>query len=187
MLSSGVPSRGSEWPFRSGWPRSLESLGWLEWLGWQKWLAWHGGFGAMSALSILLTVQLITTLFLVGLIWTIQVISYPLFGAVPAEGASHYHAEHMRRITPLVMPPMFLELACAGLLLFLDPGILSFLGAALLLVVWVSTALLQVPAHGKLSRDFDPIVVDHLVRSNWIRTIAWTVRGGVVVVMFLVG
>jgi hypothetical protein len=135
-------------------------------------------------LTLLLGVQVVTTLFLVGLIWTIQSVSYPLFALVPASGAAAYHAEHMRRITPLVAPPMFLEVLCAGLLLLVYPGFLPWLGVLLLLIIWLSTALLQVPAHGELAERFDPLVAHRLVQSNWLRTIAWTVRGVVAVAMF---
>ena len=136
-------------------------------------------------LNLVLGIQLVTTLFLVGLIWTIQIVSYPLFAHVPGSGAESYHAEHVRRITALVMLPMLLELSCAGLLLLMDPGILSWTGAGLVLVIWLSTGLLQVPAHGKLSGEFDPAIVSQLVRTNWIRTIAWTVRAAVVLAMFV--
>ena len=136
-------------------------------------------------LAGLLWIQLITTIFLVGMIWTIQVVSYPLFVLVPASGAKQYHAEHVRRITPLVAPPMLVEVLCTGMLLLVDSGPLRWFGAALLAIVWLSTALWQVPAHGQLAENFNPAIARGLVRSNWLRTIAWTVRGAVVVAMFL--
>lgn len=48
----------------------------------------------------------------------------------------------------------------------------------LLLVVWGSTGLLQVPAHDALFVGFSPAVHRRLVNSNWLRTIAWTARAG---------
>ena len=53
----------------------------------------------------------------------------------------------------------------------------AWFGAGLLLVIWVSTALLQVPLHRKLSAGFDARRVQLLIGSNWIRTVAWSVRG----------
>ena len=91
----------------------------------------------------------------------------------------------MRRITPLVAPPMLVEVLCTGMLLLVDSGPLRWFGAALLAIVWLSTALWQVPAHGQLAENFNPAIARGLVRSNWLRTIAWTVRGAVVVAMFL--
>jgi hypothetical protein len=44
---------------------------------------------------------------------------------------------------------------------------------------------LQVPAHEGLSQRFDPDLTRRLVRTNWIRTIGWTARGVLAVVMVL--
>jgi hypothetical protein len=53
----------------------------------------------------------------------------------------------------------------------------------LVAVIWLSTALLQVPAHGRLSAGFDAETGGFLVATNWIRTIAWSLRSAVVVWM----
>ncbi|MEN9504491.1 MAG: hypothetical protein RI958_417, partial [Actinomycetota bacterium] len=46
-----------------------------------------------------------------------------------------------------------------------------------------STVFLQVPQHAELARARDPRREQRLVRSNWIRTAAWTARGAAVLVM----
>ena len=48
---------------------------------------------------------------------------------------------------------------------------------ALLAVIWLSTALLQVPCHNVLSLGFNSVVHQRLLRTNWIRTAAWSLRG----------
>jgi hypothetical protein len=81
----------------------------------------------------------------------------------------------------LVIPAMVVELITALLLLWRQPeGLLPFyawLNAALLAVIWVSTFALQGPYHNLLIKKFDPAVWRSLVRTNWIRTVTWTVRG----------
>ncbi|MEM9293046.1 MAG: hypothetical protein AAGD01_15300 [Acidobacteriota bacterium] len=123
-----------------------------------------------------------STLFLVGLIWTIQVVHYPLFGSVGAAGFAEYERLHAMRITTIVAPAMLLELITAGLLLVARPPFLPraavLAGIALLAVIWLSTALIQIPLHGRLAAGFDPAVHASLVASNWIRTVAWSLRGG---------
>jgi len=132
---------------------------------------------------IILCIHAASTLFMMGLIWVIQVIHYPLFASVGPENFAAYHASHMRLTTWVVGPPMLLELGATALLLIARPaGIpawLVWLGAGLLAVVWASTALLQVPAHTVLSQGLDPDVVKRLVNGNWIRTAGWTARAGV--------
>jgi hypothetical protein len=48
--------------------------------------------------------------------------------------------------------------------------------AGLLLAVWGSTFLLQVPCHERLSAGWDEAVHARLVATNWIRTAGWTLR-----------
>ncbi|MEM9556226.1 MAG: hypothetical protein AAGC60_18355 [Acidobacteriota bacterium] len=126
-----------------------------------------------------------TTFLLVGLIWTVQVVQYPLFAQVGADQFVSYHAGHSARISLLVVPLMLVELVTACLLLVRRPAELSagalWLGLALLSVVWLSTFALQVPRHGILGGGFDAAAHRTLVATNWLRTAAWSGRGLVVV------
>lgn len=117
------------------------------------------------------------TLPLVGLIWTIQLLHYPMFLRLDREQFCAHCAWHARTITPLVGPLMLGELICSLLLLRHHPGLLSGTGAALTLTIWLSTACWQSPLHGRLARGRDVQVIAQLIRSNWLRTVAWTLRG----------
>ena len=82
--------------------------------------------------------------------------------------------------TNVPLAQLFIPLAVVPLIL---PGVLegrmlsaAWLGLALLLVVWVATALASVPMHARLEQDFDPAAHAWLVRGNWIRTAAWSAR-----------
>ena len=55
-----------------------------------------------------------------------------------------------------------------------------WLGVGLIAFIWASTFLLQVPAHNRLGSGFDESSWRMLVRSNWLRTMAWTARAGLV-------
>ena len=120
------------------------------------------------------------TLFMCGLIWFVQVAHYPLFSRVGEDGYGEYQQQHMRRTTWVVGPPMLIETAAALALWLLPPrmgpGWLHHLNVALLAVSWASTVFLQVPCHDRLARGFDAVVHARLVRSNWLRTLAWTAR-----------
>lgn len=135
----------------------------------------------------LLLTHAAVTFFLVGLIWTIQVVHYPLFAKVGLENVVAYQADHQWRITVIVLPTMLLELATAGLLVIMRPepipAWLAWLGAFLVVVVWASTFFLQVPQHSILDRGFDQTAHALLVSTNWVRTLAWTARGAVVLSM----
>lgn len=139
----------------------------------------------------LLWSHLAATWALVGLIWTIQVLQYPIFAKVGESAFGGYHAAHSARITVIVLPLMLWELASAVLLVSAVAAPIStsiplsarWLGLALVAVIWISTFALQVPQHNLLSSGFDAVAHQRLVASNWIRTVAWTLRGGLVLWM----
>lgn len=131
--------------------------------------------------TLVIWAHLAATLYLTGLIWVIQVLHYPLMDRVPGDGFVAFHTEHARRISVLVVVPMVVELTTAIALLVIRPqGVsvaLLIAGAVLVGVVWLSTFGLQIPLHRRLSQGFNPAAHRALLRSNWIRTVAWTLRG----------
>jgi hypothetical protein len=140
------------------------------------------------AIHTLLLIQTASTFSMCGLIWFVQIVHYPLFERVGAAGFADYEAMHATRTGWVVGPLMVAELITAILLLLpsLRPATISTaaagLGAGLVGVIWISTALIQVPLHDLLSRGYDPAAAARLVSTNWIRTIAWTARGVLVLV-----
>lgn len=131
--------------------------------------------------TLALVGQVVTTLPLVGLIWLIQVVAYPLFAQVGSVDFPAYHKAHSRLITYVVAPLMLGELACATLWIFepLDvaPPLVVWAGALLAAATWAVTMLVSAPQHTRLARGFDIHAHRVLVTTNWIRTALWTVRG----------
>jgi hypothetical protein len=132
---------------------------------------------------------LAATWFMVGLIWVIQVVHYPLFNSVGSTSLLHYERRHTTRMAQLLLVPATLEVALAlWLVVAQPPGVTlwaAWAAGALLAAAWVLTLLVQVPLHRRLSDAADPSVVARLVRSNWMRTGLWTARGALAAV-FLV-
>ena len=129
----------------------------------------------------ILLINLASTIFLTGLIWLVQIIQYPGFAFVETEKFRAFHASYTFWITPIVAPAMLLELLTSALLLFYSPenidSKLIWLGLVLTIIVWASTFFIQVPLHEKLALGFDAEAHSALVNTNWIRTIAWSLRG----------
>jgi hypothetical protein len=130
---------------------------------------------------LLLLAHAAATLFMVGVIWFVQVVHYPLFARVGTPDFSAYSLRHTRLTGLLVGPPMLLEAATAvALVVWTPPGSsVSLVWTGLLLVagIWLSTAVLQSPRHTSLSRGFNPAAHQFLVTSNWLRTVLWSLRG----------
>ncbi|MDQ4122774.1 MAG: hypothetical protein M3209_15155 [Acidobacteriota bacterium] len=134
--------------------------------------------------KILIIVQLATTLSLTGIIWLVQIVHYPLFGFVGDEKYRYFHAAHMNLIAYIVAPLMIIEAISAALLVFYPLMNADFrlllIGIGLILVIWLSTFFVQVPLHEKFAGGFDADAHLSLVNTNWIRTIAWTLRTALV-------
>lgn len=129
----------------------------------------------------ILLLNLSATWYLVGLIWMVQIVHYKMFDRVGSDSFASYEVDHSRLITPIVGVPMLIEIATAVLLVMQPPpGIpKSWMIAGLVIIglIWMSTALIQVPCHTKLASGFDQATYDRLVHSNWIRTVLWSARG----------
>jgi hypothetical protein len=125
-----------------------------------------------------LVIHLCVTWFLVGLIWVIQVVHYPLMKQVGQANFITYHDRHMALITWVVGPLMLAELGSAVALSILGLHSSLFLSSlAGLILVWASTIFIQIPLHQRLTRGYDRVLIDRLVTTNSWRTGAWTLRG----------
>jgi len=141
----------------------------------------------------LLVTQILATAMMTGIIWFVQIVHYPLFLKVPLEGFVSYEQSHTVRTGLVVAPLMLLEMGTAiglvGLSLFsgekttvgLSPLHLGALGC--LLLIWASTFLIQVPLHQLLEQRADPKAMELLVSTNWIRTILWSIRLGLLALL----
>ncbi len=118
--------------------------------------------------------------FLVGLIWFVQVVHYPLMRDVGLETYCEYANRHTRQTTWVVAVPMLLEVFSLLVLLYHPPQhvpLTTLLIAVLMLAgIWIATALFSVPCHNKLCKGFDEKVHKKLVQTNWIRTVLWTMK-----------
>ncbi len=145
----------------------------------------HTAYPSLAAALFL--VQSACGLFMTGLIWFVQLVHYPLFQEA-GSGASlqRYEKLHARRTGALVFPPMLLELLSALAALYppLRPAFVSLplaiTLASLVVLIWLSTGLVQVRLHEQLDRPLTPEqavrTIRLLVKSNWLRTVAWTMR-----------
>ncbi len=128
------------------------------------------------------------TLAMVGLIWFVQVVHYPMMADVGKVDFAKYEEIHQSRTTWVVAPFMLAEAITAIWLWRFSPdnvpGHLALIGVVLLAIVWGSTCALQVPAHARLATGFDVASHQFLVTSNWIRTFAWSARGAVAILIF---
>jgi hypothetical protein len=132
----------------------------------------------------LLVIHLAATLFMVGLIWTIHYVHYPLFAYVGESTYASFQAAHVERIGKLLFVPWLTEgITLIGVLALAFLGthkvlrVPAVINGAAMAVVLVISGFWSAPAHAKLADGFDTSIHDQLMTVNLIRTLAWTVCG----------
>ena len=142
-----------------------------------------------SATSLVVLVHVVSTFMLIGIIWTVQVVHYPLMALVGEDRFIAYEAAHAPRMAAVVMLPWVLQGMTTIALLVRRPEdvplpLVVTAGIAAAVPVMV-TVLASVPAHARLASGFDAATHQRLVRTNWIRTAAWTAHAPIAVAILV--
>lgn len=129
-------------------------------------------------------VHLVATWFMVGLIWTIHFVHYPLFAEVGDATYVAFQAAHVERIGRVLLVPWAVEGITAAAILLIafttrDRRLLppAVIGAVAMGVILLISGFWSAPAHGELADGFDAEVHQRLMNADLVRTLAWTVRG----------
>jgi hypothetical protein len=136
----------------------------------------------------LLLVHVACTLFMMGLIWTIQVVHYPLFARVGEREFPAFERAHQRRIAALLPVPWAGEVLTALAVVVVAPAgtdaRLAWAGLVVALATVVLTVAVFAPMHGRLDAGRDEVTLRRLVGANWLRTALWSAHG-IIAVMLL--
>ena len=139
--------------------------------------------------EIILLANFVATAVMMGVIWFVQWVHYPLLATVPVDGAVKVAEQHQRRTGQVLALPMAVEGVTTLWLLASRPDavslILPWLAAVLLAVALGSTVFVSVPLHAKMATNPTADVGQRLVVTNWLRTIAWSARTVVCAAMLL--
>jgi hypothetical protein len=139
----------------------------------------------MSEIALLANTA--ATLIMVGLIWFVQRVHYPLLAKFEVGQQREVGNDHQRRTSQVVALPMLIEGVTTLVVLVDRPEqvtlVLPWLGAFLLAISLGSTIFLSVPLHQKMVDQPSAEIGVKLVATNWPRTVSWTLRGVVCLVM----
>ncbi len=129
-------------------------------------------------MPLLFVINLASCLLMTGLIWLIQLVHYPAFKYIGDSNFTAFHQFHTQSISYIVLPLMFIELVSSFYLAYQLPSYQISLQFALgiVIIIWISTFTLQVPAHNALANGFNEIQYQKLISTNWLRTIGWSLR-----------
>ncbi|WCO68268.1 hypothetical protein PO878_05945 [Iamia majanohamensis] len=139
--------------------------------------------------DVVLVLGATATWTMVGVIWFVQVVHYPLLGTIGADRSAEVGARHQTLTSFVVGPPMAVEGVTTLVLLAAAPEgvapVLPWVAAVLLAVALGATVALLVPRHRRMLDAPGPEVGAGLVATNWVRTVAWSGRGVLLAVMLL--
>jgi hypothetical protein len=134
--------------------------------------------------SLVSLVNALSTVAMVGVIWTVQLVHYPLFAGVGTERWVAYERAHQGAILWVVGPLMLTEALSSAALGLAPPAWVrpweAWAGVGLVAAAWAVTMFVSVPLHGQLSQGWDEAAHRALVSTNWLRTVAWTAHGALV-------
>jgi hypothetical protein len=117
--------------------------------------------------------------YVLGEIWFVQIVVYPLFGKVGPNEYIAYHKFYSSRIPLPVIVPGFLSFLAPVTLVFLGPEsvpLWMYLANVICGIVGLLvTVALEIPRHARLEKGGKrEAVIRELVRYNWPRTLSIT-------------
>lgn len=137
--------------------------------------------------TVVVLAHLTSTLVMVGIIWTVQLVHYPLMALVAPDHFVAYETAHAPRMAAVVMLPWGVQGVTTAWLLLAPPADVPFglivataIAASIPVLVTITAS---VPAHTRLMSGFDATVHRRLVATNWLRTAAWTGHGALAIVL----
>jgi len=126
----------------------------------------------------IIIIHVAATWFMVGLVWFVHFVHYPLLRDLPVEAVPTYQRAHVRRTVPLIPIVMIVE-AISAVALLLRPGtlLLAAINLGVLASIWFATFVLIVPTHRELCEVHDSAAVEKLIRHNRVRSFLWLLHG----------
>jgi hypothetical protein len=128
--------------------------------------------------SALLLANLASTLLLTGLAWSLQLVQLPILTTGENPELKVRLMRHRVLNTRLMILPMATEFASAAWLAWsvrTAPVLIAFL---LWLIIGYATVCYSL-IHRKPGKDFQKLALDRLKQWNWLRTLCWTARSGI--------
>lgn len=123
---------------------------------------------------------------MVGIIWFVQIVHYPLLAQL-RDDVARTSAEHRWRTAVVVAAPMVAQGVATLVLLAAPPEQVwapwPWVSAGFLAVALGVTVAVSVPLHVRMTEAGDIQAGHRLVVTNWWRTAAWTAHAGVMSVM----
>ena len=127
-------------------------------------------------MDVILLIHFSVCLVMTGVIWIVQVVHYPTFRFINNNNFNLFSSFHVKSIGFIVVPLMLIEATTATILVLKYPNKAIFINFTLLMITWVFTFAVSMPLHKDLQNRYSPNAIEKLIKTNWSRTILWTIR-----------
>ncbi len=138
-----------------------------------------------SGLALLLWAALV--FWVLGQIWLVQIVVYPLFAQVGEAEYVRYHRFYTRHIPLVVIIPGFASFLLPVPLAFYGPAVPYWMSAGNIIAGIVGllvTVLLEIPRHSRLETNGrNETTIAELIRYNWPRTLSITTQAVITLLM----
>jgi hypothetical protein len=139
---------------------------------------------------VLLAVHLLVVAAYAGFQWTVRVLVYPQFAAVPPAAFAAYERAHQQRVSRVVGPLFAAQAVTTGWLLADRPAgtplALVVAAAGLYGALLLVTGAVAVPLHRRLDAGWDTVAHRRLLRVDALR-VALATAGALVALTLVVG
>lgn len=141
----------------------------------------------MSSDQLVLTLWVALTSWVLGQVWLSQIVLYPLFTQVTAQGYRTYHSFYSRRIPLPVIAPCLASFLLPIPLAIFGPSVSAWLSTASVaagLCGLAVTVVFLIPRHARLEANGkDEAVIAELLRYSWPRTLSITAQSVIAFLM----
>ena len=138
-----------------------------------------------SQLFLLLWTGLVC--WVLGQIWLVQIVVYPLFAQVGEAQYVGYHRFYSRHIALPVIIPGFASFLLPVALALYGPAVSAWMSAVNIaagVVGLLVTLVLEIPRHARLEKGGkDDAIIAELIRYNWPRTLSISAQSIITLLM----
>lgn len=124
-----------------------------------------------------------------GQIWLIQIVIYPLFAKVGEAEYVAYHGFYSRRIPLPIIIPGFASFLLPAALAYFGPAVPNWMSATNIatgIVGLLVTVLLEIPRHNRLEKGGkNDVTIAELIRFNWPRTLSISAQSVITFLMLI--
>src|SRR4051812_39850392 len=120
--------------------------------------------------------HVLASFFMTGAMCFLHFVHYPLFRFIPYSQFYEFHNQHIVRYVPIVALMMSIELLTALYLFIKRSHYLWAVNFFLVICTWVLSGFWQGPMHTALARQYNPELLEFLIRTNIWRTSIWGIH-----------